>query len=292
MDVRHLQYFLEVAKQKSFTKAAKTLHITQPTISKMIKDIETECGVTLLERTGRKAVMTDAGEIVYKRAQQIVQSFDNLANELSDLMNIKRGKITVGLPPMVGAHFFPKILGQFREAYPEIIIQVFEDGAKKVIHDVESGALEIGVAVQPVDQERFHAISFVKESLRLVVHPDHPLASKEEVKLVELKDEPFILFREDFALHDQIIETCIRIGYFPKIAYESSQWDFISQLAAAKLGVALLPETICNGLDRNKVNIVKLIEPEIPWHLAMVWRKDKYLSFAAREWIKFTKKLL
>ncbi|MBM7645712.1 DNA-binding transcriptional LysR family regulator [Scopulibacillus daqui] len=292
MDVRHLQYFLEVVKQKSFTKAAETLHITQPTISKMIKDIEDEYGVPLLERTGRKAVMTDAGEIVFKHAQKIVQSFDDLTNELSDLMNIKRGKITIGLPPMVGAYFFPRVLGRFREAYPDIMIQVFEAGAKKVMNDVESGALEIGVVVQPVDLKLFHTISFVKESLRLVVHPEHPLAVKEEVKLIELKDEPFILFREDFALHDQIIQTCIQAGYKPKIAYESSQWDFISQLAAAKLGVALLPETICKELNRKKVSVIKLVEPVIPWQLAIVWRKDRYLSFAAREWIAFTKKFL
>ncbi|WP_027417656.1 cidABC operon transcriptional activator CidR [Aneurinibacillus terranovensis] len=292
MDIRHLNYFVEVARHKSFTKAAQSLHITQPTISKMVKNIEEELGVTLFERTAKQVELTDAGQIIFNQAQQIVKSFENLSAELTDIMHIKKGKIRMGLPPMIGAHFFPKVLGQFHAQYPQIAMELIEDGAKKVEQAVENGSLDIGVVVLPLKESVFHSFTFVREHLMLLVHPTHPFAVKSAVRLAELEKERFIFFREDFALHDRILEECIRAGFHPRVMYRSSQWDFISEMVAANLGIALLPQTICRDLDAARITVIPLIQPAIPWHLAMVWRKDKYLSFAAREWLRFTQSLL
>ncbi len=292
MDIRHLQYFLEVARCKSFTKAGEVLHITQPTISKMVKNIEEELGVELFDRSGRRVELTDAGEIIYAQANHIVRAFDNLSSELDDLMNLKRGHIRIGLPPMVGASFFPKVIGKFRELYPDVTIQLVEDGAKKVETDVANGTLDLGVVLLPTNEDIFHAISFVKKRLMLLVHPTNRLAAKSEAALAELAGQPFILFREDFALHDRIPAACIRVGFQPVVVCESSQWDFIYEMVAANLGIALLPEPVTREMDTSRVRILPLVEPEIPWHLAIIWRKDRYLSFAAREWIRFTHSLL
>ncbi|MEK3733080.1 MULTISPECIES: cidABC operon transcriptional activator CidR [Paenibacillus] len=292
MDIRHLQYFLEVARAGSFTKAAERLYITQPTISKTIRNMEDEWGVTLFYRQGKKIELTDAGRIMYQQAQQMVESFQQVSDELEDLMNLRRGHLRIGLPPMVGSSFFPEVIGLFHREYPKITIQLFEDGAKKVEADVESGQLDIGVAVLPVDEQVFHSYSFVREKLNLLVHPSHRLAGREWVDLAELADEPFVLFREDFTLHDRIIRECIQAGFEPRVVYESSQWDLISGMVAANLGIALLPETICKEIDSSRVAILPLDNPTIPWQLGMIWRKDRYMSFAAREWIAFTRKLL
>lgn len=292
MDIRHLQYFLEVARLRSFTKAAETLYITQPTISKTIKNMEDEWGVTLFHRQGKRIELTDAGRIMYQQAQQMVEAFRRVSDELEDLMNLKRGHLRIGLPPMIGSSFFPEVIGQFHDKYPQITIQLIEDGAKKVEADVESGETDIGVAVLPVNEEVFHYYSFVKENLRLLLHPSHRLAGRDSVSLAELAEEPFVLFREDFTLHDRIIRECVGAGFEPRIVYESSQWDLISGMVAANLGIALLPETICREIDASRVTILALDNPSIPWQLGMVWRKDRYLSFAAREWISFTRSLL
>lgn len=106
MDIRQLQYFMEVARLQSFTKAAESLYITQPSISKTIRNIEEELGVTLFDRSGKKVVLTDAGRIIYEQAQPIVKSFQSLSSELGDLKNLKKGHIRLGLPPMVGSSFF------------------------------------------------------------------------------------------------------------------------------------------------------------------------------------------
>lgn len=291
MDIRHLQYFLKVAQHRSFTKAAQDLYITQPTISKMIKSIEKELGVVLFHRLGKQVELTDAGHVIFNQAQDIVHAFENLSSELDDLIQLKKGHIRIGLPPMIGSSFFPKVIGKFREQYPEVTIQLIEDGAKKVESDVESGVLDIGVVLSPINEEMFHSFSLVQEKLMLLVHPSHPFANRAEVSLSELAHESFVFFREDFALHDRIIAACVQAGFQPHVIYESSQWDFISEMVAANLGIALLPEPICRELDVERVRLLPLVDPVIPWHLTMVWRKDRYLSFAAREWIRFTRDL-
>lgn len=291
MDIRHLKYFLKVAEFKSFTKAAQDLYITQPTISKMVKNIEEELGVVLFNRSGKEIELTDAGQIIFEQAHNIVNSFQHLSSELDDLVNLKKGHIRIGLPPMIGSSFFPKVLGKFREQYPDVTIQLVEVGAKKVEEDVESGVLDIGVVLLPTKEELFQSFALVKEKLVLLVHPTHPFADKQAVSLHELENESFVFFREDFALHDRIIAECVRAGFQPRVIYESSQWDFISEMVAANFGIALLPDPICRELDEERIRVLPLIDPVIPWHLVMIWRKERYLSFAAREWIQFTQDL-
>lgn len=291
LDLHHLNYFIEVARQGSFTRAGQALHVSQPTISKMVKDLEDELGVILFDRTTKQVRLTDAGKVVLRQAQQISKSFHNLSAELADLMKIQKGNIRIGLPPMVGANFFTGVLTRFHELYPLITIEIIEAGAQAIEQGVEDSSLDIGVAVLPVDEKVFNFFSFVKEDLKLIVNPGHYLAVKSNVSLLDLKEVPFILFREDFTLHYRIREECLRLGFMPRVVCESSQWDFISGLVAANFGVALLPETICKKLDASRIKIISL-EESIPWHLGIIWRKDKYQSFAAREWIRFTLSIL
>lgn len=291
MDIRHMQYVLELARCKSFTKAAAALHITQPTLSKTIKSLEDELGVELFKRDGKRIELTDAGRAITEQAHNIVEAFHNLTMEIDDLTNLNKGIIRIGIPPMAGSSFFPQVIRSFREKYPGLVIQTVEDGAKKLEAKVAEGKLDMGVVLLPVDEARFHSFTVVKESLKVIVHAGHPLASRSVVRLADLADEPFILFREDFALHDRIIAECVRTGFRPNVLYESSQWDFIYELAAAGLGIAMLPATICKTLDQTRVRVLALVEPEILWHLGMIWERKRYLSFAAREWIRFTRAL-
>lgn len=292
MDIRQLEYFVQAARLNSFSRAAESLYITQPTISKMIRNLETELGADLFYREGKSIRLTDAGELLLVKAQNIVESFASLSSELDSLRNLKRGHIRIGLPPMVGASFFPAVIGEFHRKYPEVKIRLHEDGAKKVEDDVESGLLDIGAIVLPVDQTRFHSFTFVEEKLELLVPAGHRLDGARQVPLKELAEEEFVLFREDFALHDRIISECVKAGFQPKVIYESSQWDLISRMVAAGMGIALLPETICRDINRSQVTVIPLTEPVIPWQLGMIWRKDRYLSFAAREWIAFAMNVL
>lgn len=131
----------------------------------------------------------------------------------------------------------------------------------------------------------------MEEDLKLIIHPSHPLALKTEVNLVELASEPFILFNKDFALHDRIISSCNSVGFNPQVISKSSQWSFIEEMVSWNLGVSLLPESICRHLSKN-VKAISIKNPSIRWELAIIWNKNQYLSYAAKEWLQFTKKHL
>ncbi|KGT37542.1 MAG: LysR family transcriptional regulator [Weizmannia coagulans] len=291
MDIQHLQYFVSVATHGSFTKAARECYVSQPTISKMIKSFEEELGVPLFNRAGKKIVLTDAGQAVFQQAQKTLKAFRQLTDAINDVAGLKKGKIRIGLPPMIGSRYFPRVIDEFHHAYPDIKIQLVEDVTRKVVHDVENGTLDLGAVVMPVDDEVFGHFSFVHDRLVLLVHPSHRLAGCSSVRLKQLKEEEFIFFHRDFALHDQIIKECLKLGFMPNIIYESTQWDLICELVASNLGVALLPSTICHAFNPERVKIIHLEEPVLPWNLAIIWPKHQYLSFAVKEWIRFTKNL-
>lgn len=291
MDIKHLQYFIEVAKVNSFSKAAENLFITQPTISKMVKNLENELGVTLFDRSRKKLCLTDVGTVILEQAELIDIAFRNLEIALENLVELKKGHIRIGLPPIFDAKLFPKLMSLFHEKYPEITFQLVEDGSKKIEESVENCQLDIGVIVLPTNDSIFHSFPFLKEDLKLVIHHSHPLAEQNEIQLADLRHESFILFNKDFVLNDRIISACIGVGFEPHIISESSQWSFIEEMVASKLGVSLLPESICKQLG-NQVKTVRIIEPSIHWHLAIIWAKNHYLSYAAKEWLRFTKEIL
>lgn len=132
MDIRQLEYFAEVAKQLSFTKAAATLHVSQPSISKAIQQLEVELDVPLFYRSSKQLELTDAGHAVLINTQHVLEAFKNIRSELTDLMELKKGKIRIGIPPIVGAEFFSKLVSQYKERYPYVEIVLTEVGTKKL----------------------------------------------------------------------------------------------------------------------------------------------------------------
>lgn len=291
MDIKHLLYFIEVAKVNSFSRAAKNLYVTQPTISKMIKNFEDELGVALFDRSRKQLKLTDAGRIILEQAKLIDLAFHNLEAELDHLLGLKKGHIRIGLPPIFDAHRLLKIVSIFHEIHPGITFQFVEDGSKKIEDSVENTLLDVGIIVLPTKNELFEHFAFMEEDLRLILHHSHPLANRQEVNLVELANESFILFNKDFALNDRIIHSCNSVGFNPTVISESSQRNFIEDMVALKMGVSLMPESICNNLIEN-VKSIKVVNPTISWKLGVIWSKNHYLTFAAKEWLRFIKEKL
>ncbi|MBB6671381.1 LysR family transcriptional regulator [Cohnella nanjingensis] len=289
MDIRHLQYVTEIARRRSFTRAAESLHITQPTISKMIKNLESELNAELFVRDGKRLRLTDAGETILRHAGPILQGFERLQAELDDLTYLNKGSIRIGLPPMAGANFFPDVFKRFQSRYPGIAIKIAEDGARKTVERLGNGELDAGVVLAPIAEDVFESFPLSDDRMKVILHPSHAMAGRDEIGLAELAAESFILFNNDFALHDRIVEACASRGFAPRIVHESAQWDFIGEMVGAELGIAMLPGTVCRQLSPDKVRAIPLADPVIPWRLAMAWRREGYLSRAAREWIAFTR---
>lgn len=289
MNIYHLEYFLEVARQGSFSKAAATLHLTQPSISKMIKDLEAELGVTLIQRKAKQIELTDAGQAVFERAQQVVARFQNLTVELDDIIRLKKGKVRIGIPPITCAAILPPVLGQFNQEYPHIQLELYEFGSKKIQQGVQDGSLDAGiVCTLPAAGEIFETVPLIEDPLKVIVHRDHPLTRMAAADFAALADEPFVLYGRDFSLYDHITNRCKLAGFQPRIICETSQREFMTQMVATKLGIAFLPGKICDSLDPRSIAAIPLADPQIYLRLAIIWRKDRYLSFAARSWLNFT----
>ena len=287
MDIQHLKYFVEVAKQRNFTKASQILLVSQPSISKMIKSLEDELKVTLLDRSERKIKLTDAGGIVYEQALNILQSVEDVYASVNELVQVKKGTVKLGLMPTTGVLLFPTILAGFKKEYPQIDIQMLEYSAKQLNHKVEQGEIDVGITVRPDNPQIFGNIPLFSEELVVLVDREHWLAERESVRLSDLKNESFILLTEEFVLHDVVTQACKLSGFEPTVTFKSSMWDLIGEMVATKLGISLIPRSMVSRFDHRKVKSISITDPPIEWELVLIYRKNKYLSFATREFIQY-----
>jgi DNA-binding transcriptional LysR family regulator len=286
MDIRQLTYFLEVARQQSMTKAAEVLHVSQPALSKMVKGLEEELDMTLIIRSNKSSEVTDAGKIVVEYAKKMIALMNEMTTTLSDMTNLQHGSIHIGIPPIAGSLFFPKVIAEFHKAYSNIKIDITEYAAPRLTKKVLDGEIELGIAVLPIEETDFQIYPIVSEKMKLLVHIDHPLSTKKVVHLKELENDEFIFYNEEFALHDIIWRQCINEGFEPNILFKSSQWDFMSEMVAANLGVTILPESLCSRVEPRHIKIIDLNPPTL-WNLAVITKNDKYVSNAARTFIDF-----
>ncbi|MEI3611560.1 LysR family transcriptional regulator [Pseudogracilibacillus sp. SO30301A] len=290
MDIRHLEYFIEVAKHLNFTKAATALHVSQPSLSKTIKGIEEELGVPLFYRSFRQLEMTDAGNALLQNAKHVLHAYENLTSELNDVMELKKGEIKIGIPPIIGAAFCAKIISRYIDLFPMIDVSLSEVGSKKIKSGVCDGTLDIGfVCNKPLNKKEVDIMQIVKDPLMLVVHKQHALIEKSEISVKNIEDESFIMYRQDFSLFDSIIDACSQYGFYPNIVCESSQKDFILEMVEAKLGVALLPSQICNKINNKNIVAIPFEKPDIHLELGMIWKKNNYLPFSVREFVTVAK---
>jgi len=285
MDFRTLRAFVEVVRQGGFSQAAKTIFATQSTVSKAVKQLEDEIGAPLLDRLGHKTRLTDLGEVVYPRAVKLLADRSDLLADLDEMRGLKRGTLTLGLPPVASSSIFAPLLARFRSQYPGIDVRLTEHGGDELMDLVRSGDLELAATLIP-ESEDLEWQDVRREPLVAVLAPDHPHARASSTDLATLKDLPFILFAEGFAINRLILRACRRRGFEPAIAARSSQVDFLIELAAAELGVAFLPRILAEHARSARVSTLLLTEPETEWRLTMIWRRGAYLSHAARAWLE------
>lgn len=287
MEIRQFNYFMTVAKLGSFTKASQQLHVSQPALSKTIKAFESELNVELLDRSDRQVKLTDSGEIVYNHGLKIFDTLSSLTTNLEDNSSLKSGNIKIGLPSLIGIMFFPSMIKGFSSAYPHLTTELIEEGTHKVIRLVDEGEIDCGIVMLPVDETKFDVFQLTEDKLMLYLQKSHPLAQRSEIALTDIKNEPTILFTEDFTMHDRIIQECNNSGFKPNIAYQSAQWDFIKDMVENNLGVTFFPESLKRKIDYDKITAVPITEPYIYWEVGLIVKKDRYRSHATRALIDY-----
>jgi DNA-binding transcriptional LysR family regulator len=290
LEIKHLEYFVEVARQKSFTKAAKKCHVTQSTISKLIKDLEMELGTTLFNRTSKYVQLTDTGTIFLEQAIELVTMFENLTGEFQKRIKVEKGKISIGLLPITGTTIFAELLGEFKKKYPQIEINLSERGSKKVILDISNGTLDVGVVCSQPDNHYFDSFVFAEDPLYVIVSVQNPISKLSSIDLKSLANEAFVLYSSEFSLHDEITSKCKSEGFSPNVIFETSQLELMTQMVAANLGIAFLPGAVCKELDPRRFAVLPVRNPKMIHKMYIVWKKGRSMSHAANLWLQFAAK--
>lgn len=286
MDFHHLKYFTEVAQRKSFSKAARHLHISQSAISRTIKALEEELGVVLFLRNAKAVELTDAGAIFLNHAKRSVVMFEHLKTDFENEFKLEQGSVHIGLPPITDAQVFAHLLGEFKKRYPQIDLELYEYGSKKVEIAVQEGLTDLGIICTRPKKD-YESFFLLEDPVCVLLPEEHPLASRKEIPLHDLETESFVLYRDDFNLHDEIIQQCKQADFTPNIVFETAQRDLMIQTVRAELGVALLPSRLCPAYEGNRIAVRPLQGMPIIHRLYVIWRKGHYLSHAAKLWLQF-----
>jgi len=291
MNLKLLNYFIEIANKKSFTGASKNLYICQSALSKAIKTFESELGITLVDRTSKSFKLTQEGQLLYENGTIALKVIDEQLKKLQDSISAEKGSIKVGVPPVISTVYFTSTIQEFRNIYPSIELKIIEAGANTVKSKVESGEIDIGVVILPFCSKDYYVTPVFHSDNVAIVHKKHPLAVKDEIDIIELKDEPLMILNETYMLHDKILEYCHKSGFEPNIICTSSQWDFIAEMVALNQGVSILPRPILSKFHSKNIKILTIKEPEFPWNIALIIRKDKYVSKAMKLFVEFVKNI-
>ena len=265
MDRRALRYFVEVVCQNSFTRAAETLHLTQPTISKMVKSLEDELGGPLLLREGRSMQLTDAGQVVYARGRELLSMSQRLRQEVAEVDGIARGELTVGISPTTGQYMAP-VIARFQQLYPGVTLHVVEQGGRAQHQSVLDGKLDMALGVlkpQPESGLQRLAIAPLTTCAVFPAHRQPP--GQGPVRWSELRDQPFVLYTSDFVLHQTVLERCAAPGFTPQVQLQTRYWDFIGDLVAAGVGVAVMFGHVAAKYDPQRIASRPLIDPVTGW---------------------------
>ncbi len=196
MDLWQLNVFCKVVEYKSFSKAGKKIHLSQPTVSSHIKDLESYFDARLIDRFSRKAEPTPAGKLLYEYARRLLALKEEMEQSLGEFLGTKRGNLTIGGSTIPGGYFLPKIIGSFSQKYPQIHIRLEIADTQKIIQDIIRGKLELGVVGARSDDGKILQQKLIEDKMCLAVPASHRWAPKESVSIEELFEEPFIIREE------------------------------------------------------------------------------------------------
>lgn len=289
MEFRTLQAFVEVVRHGGFSAAARALFTTQSNVSKAVRQLESELGVVLLDRMGSRSQLTDAGEVVFRRARGILAATEDIQGELDDLRGLRRGTLRLGVPLFGSRVLFAPVFALFRTRYPGVDVGLVEDGSRRLGELLHAGEVDLAASLTPISGE-FEWQHVRAEPLVALLPPGHALSGRCSLRLRELAGEPFVLFGEAFQLNQIILDGCERNGFRPKVAARSGQMDFIIGLVEAGLGVALLPRLMVADHTTTAARVL-LDEPDMWWRMALIWRRGGYLSHAARAWLDLAREV-
>lgn len=291
MEIRVLRYFLAVAREENITKAAELLHVTQPTLSRQIAQMEEEMGIKVFDRSTRRIVLTNEGHLLRRRAEEILELVDKTERELSEQEDIVEGTVSIGCGDLAAVQLLPELIRTFHERYPAVTFDLHTATADQTKERMDRGITDIGLLLEPIDKEKYDFIR-LKDSEQWVVlmPPDSPLARLDAVSPKDLRGLPLIL------PHCTNIQN--ELARWFGEGFDETQVLLTSNLPSnsvimvqAKLAYAIIIKGSIALGDSNKI-VYRPLSPNLTAHCVIAWKRKQPFSFAAQKFIDYVKTAL
>jgi DNA-binding transcriptional LysR family regulator len=273
MELRHLRYFIAVAEELHFTKAAEKLHIAQPPLSQQIQQLEAELGVELFDRkTKRQVQLTEAGKVFLQEVQIILKQLEAAVELTQKAGRGETGKLQIGFTSLLIYDLLPLVLRKFRQQFPQVETVLVELTTSQQEQALRDSLINVGFAHPPLEDQTISSQCIYKETLIVALSTNHDLAQTEYVSVRSLFNEPLIMFPRYLApgLYDRIMSLFEETDFKPNITQEAVQMQTIIGLVSAGIGVALIPSSLQN-LQRSGVAYRPILEAAPLIETSLIW---------------------
>lgn len=286
MDFEQLRTFLQVARLKSFSRAAEKMEMTQPAISAQIRSLEKEMGARLFEREGGKVTFTAAGRLFEPFAEHCLQCQSHTALAVNELYRSARGEVSVSASEATSLYVLPPVLAQYKRNYTRVSLNIIRAEHTRSLESVLSRIVDFAVVSMPVKDPRLTVHTIHRDDIVLAAPPTHPLARQETIRFDELLQCPLLLLKQG-RQRNQINNMFHVHDAHPRITMEVDSSELLKRLICAELGMGFLPRA--NVLDEVRAGLLKIVKVEgmrLRRELALVYRKDRTLTRAANAFLE------
>ncbi|OYU54824.1 MAG: LysR family transcriptional regulator [Chitinophagaceae bacterium BSSC1] len=287
MEIRHLKYFLTLAKELSFTKASEKLFIAQPPLSRQIKELEQELGTLLFNRNNKKVVLTEAGKFYQKEITQLLQNLDRINLKAQKMGQHISGEFRIAYISSTFSGDITELVKFLSAKYPFVNFRLYEVPTVEQVIGLEQGKIDLGIIRAPLYSPHIETNLWFRDSYSLVFNRAN-VNIKSEKEIAKLKDETFVFFNKEYApfYYDSLIEICAKYGFAPKIVHESNNISSIIQLVKNGLGISIVPTNIVKSYNYPELGFLELKKPNLYTDILLATPKDSD-SEIAREAIQF-----
>lgn len=280
MEIRVLRYFIAVANEESISAAAKQLHLSQPTLSRQLKDLEMELGTDLFIRGNRKISLTEEGKYLFKKAKEIVDLADKTEANLKDSKEMISGEVYIGAGETEAMHLIAKTLKGLIKDYPSIRFHLYSGNADDIKSKLDSGLLDFGVVIEPTDKQKYEYVQLpAKDTWGVLMCKDSPLADKQVISPVDLIDKPLFISRQATVSNELTGWFGQNIDNLNIIATYNLLYN-AALMVEEGIGYALCIDKIINTSGNSKL-CFKPLQPKLEANLNIIWKKNQVFSKAA-----------
>jgi len=274
VNLRDLEYLVAVAEHGHFGRAAVACYVSQPTLSTQLKKLETELGVSLIERNPRQVLLTDAGQQVVARARVILGEVDAIRGIAGHTRDPRSGRLRLGIFPTLGPYLLPHVVPTLRERFPDLGLLLVEEKTETLLELLRGGRLDAAVLALPVDDETLDGELLFREDFLLAVPVGHRLAGAGTVDLPALEDEHLLLLADGHCLRDQALAVCQSAGAQEYAGFQATSLETLRHMVAAGVGATLLPELSVQPPvpQSGTVRLVRFGEPAPHRDVGLFWR--------------------